>query len=271
MEKSNIYQKVSDYIDLNYESNETKKLYKSYSKRFIFGKHPDSIEKLTDNYLTKILVIIKQRKSLSVYNQYVSVLKIIYQKVLNQRKLKDIKCVKQFPKLKVLPDVRIVFNQINNIRNLKHQTILMTALKTGLRVSELLNVEILDIDRVNMKILIRQSKGGNSEFVILSYDLLQLIEYYISIYKPKKYLFEGQNEKYSKTSVNKIVKKYIGKQYSIHTLRHLAITYIINKGYSLPKAKLFSRHKSDSAIHFYYHYDKSVYNELRTEIDNISA
>lgn len=138
MEKSKLLEKVSDYIDLNYESECTRNLYKSYSKKFIYSSHPDSIEKLTNAYLVKYLLSIKQ--------------------------------------------------------------------------------------------------GG----------------------------------KYSKTSVNNLVKKYIGKEYSIHWLRHLGITYIINKNYSLPKAKLFSRHKSDSAIQFYYHYDENSFNELRQSLDKIA-
>ena len=270
MDKSNLYQKVSDYIDLNYQSTDTKKIYKSYSYRFIFGKHPDTIEKLTNDYLIKILVIIKTRKSLSVYNQYISIMKIIYQNVLKQNKLKEIKCIKQYPKLKVLPDIKIVFEKINNILNLKHRTILMTALKTGLRVSELLNISIHDIDRSQLKILVKKSKGGNSSFVIMSQELLNLIERYILSYNPKYFLFEGLSGKYSKTSVNNLVKKHIGNKYSIHMLRHLAITYLINKKYSLPQVKLFSRHKSDNAVHFYYNYDISLFDELRNSIDNIA-
>lgn len=262
---------VSDYIDLNYESDCTKKIYKSYSKKFIFSNHPDSIEKLTNKYLIKFLVSIKNTGKLSQYNQYVSVLKIIYCGVLGQNKLKDIRCVKIYPKLKKLPDISDVYNRINNIPNLKHMTILMTVLKTGLRISELLNVRLCDIDRKSMKILVTQSKGGNSEFCLLTDDLLKLFEVYYRQYKPKEYLFEGVNGKYSKSSVNSIVKKYIGKQYSIHWLRHVAITYIINKKYSLPQVKLFSRHKSDSAVHFYYHYDNSTFNELRNTIDKITA
>lgn len=271
MNKSKIYEDVSNFIDLNFSSNETIGLYKSYSKKFIFDNHPDTIEKLSDKYLKNYLVNIKSNYSLSVYNQYVSILKIIYKKVLNQNKLKDIFCIKQYPKLKKLPDIKDVGRKINSIPNLKHRTILTTALKTGLRVSELLNVKLSDIDRKGGRILISQSKGGNSEFVIMTDGLLELIVKYYKVYKPKEYLFEGVKCKYSKTSVNQIVKKYIGKQYSIHWLRHLAITYVINNGYSLPQAKLFSRHKSDSAIHFYYNYDETIFNQLKDSIDKLAG
>lgn len=233
--------------------------------------HPDSIEKLTNTYLVKYLLSFKNKSKYSQYNQHVSVLKIIYNKVLSQRKLKDVFCVKQYPKLKKLPNIKDVFNKIMGISNLKHLAILMTVLKTGLRVSELLNVKLCDIDRNSMKILVTKSKGGNSEFALLTDDLLMLLEMYYREFKPKEYLFEGVNGKYSKSSVNKLVKKHIGNQYSIHWLRHCAITYVINKNLTLPKVKLFSRHKSDSAVHFYYHYDENSFEELRKTIDNIAS
>lgn len=270
MEKSKIYAIVSDYIELNYESECTHNIYKSYSNKFIFSNHPDTIEKLSEKYLIDFLLKIKNSGKLSQFNQYVSVLKIIYCKVLNQNKLNNIKCVKIYPKLKKLPDINKVYHSIISIENLKHMTILMTTLKTGLRVSELLNIKLCDIDRKAMKIIVAKSKGGNSEFALLTDDLLCLLESYYREYKPKEYLFEGLSGKYSKSSVNKLVKKYIGKEYSIHWLRHLSITYIINQKYSLPQAKLFSRHKSDSAIQFYYHYDNTTFNELRTSIDSIA-
>jgi len=147
MEKSKLLEKVSDYIDLNYESECTRNIYKSYSKKFINSSHPDSIEKLTNVYLVKYLLSIKQSGKYSQYNQYVSVLKIIYNDVLEQKKLKDVQCVKIYPKLKKLPNIKEVFDKIMAIKNIKHLTILMTALKTGLRVSELLNIKLSDIDR----------------------------------------------------------------------------------------------------------------------------
>ncbi len=80
-------------------------------------------------------------------------------------------------------------------------------------------------------------------------------------------MFEGLNGKYSSTSVNNLVKKYIGKQYSVHWLRHIAITHVINSQFSLPQAKLYSRHKSDNSIHFYYHYDNNLFNEIRKKVN----
>lgn len=272
MEKSRIYTELSELLIRKFESKNTINVYDSYGKSFIYDKHPDSIEKLTDKYLLSYITSIKKNYSVSKYNQIVSVLKIIYHDLFGQRfKLKNVKCVKVYPKLKNLPDIKEVFVKINAVNNIKHKTILMTLLMTGLRISELLNLKISDIDSVSMKILVRNAKGGDTNFAILTNQLLfQLREYYNEC-NPKNFLFEGVNEKYSKTSVNNVVKKYIGKKYSAHWLRHLSITHVISKNIPLPKAKLFSRHKSDSAIAFYYHYDKNTFKEIRSVISEIAS
>lgn len=72
-----------------------------------------------------------------------------------------------------------------------------------MRVSEICNLKIKDIDSKRMIINIRQSKGRNDRIVPLSQNNLELLRKY----KPKEYLFNGQFDvKYSSTSCNALVK-----------------------------------------------------------------
>ncbi len=75
-----------------------------------------------------------------------------------------------------------------------------------MRVSEIANCRIADIDSTNMRIKIVQGKGAKDRFTILSQQvLLELRAYYI-IYKPKEYLFNGDRP---------------GKRYSVRSVQHL--------------------------------------------------
>ncbi len=271
MTKSNVLEIFSEYLIRNYNSDDTKKTYYSIAKKFIYDKHPETIEKLSEQYLLKYITNIKLNNSISVYNQMVSVLKLIYNKLLEQNKLKNIYCLKQYPKLKILPDYEDVIKKIKLIKNIKHKTLLLTLIVTGARINELRNMKISDINRKTMQIVIEKGKGAHSGFVILTKTLLKSLEEYYKIYKPKHYIFEGINGKYSKTSINKIIKRHIGEKYSAHWMRHLSITCIINKNISLPKAKIFSRHKANSSIEFYYHYDEKLMIELRDCIEDAVA
>jgi len=84
-----------------------------------------------------------------------------------------------------------IMKLIDGVQNIKHRTILMLLYSTGMRVSEIANCRIADIDSTNMRIKIVQGKGCKDRFTILSEQvLLELRAYYI-IYKPKEYLFNG--------------------------------------------------------------------------------
>lgn len=271
MTKSNLYELFSNYLIRKFESKCTIKIYSNCGYNFIYENHPDTIEKLSNDYLLKYVTEIK-KQSISKYNQILSVLKHLYNGVLNQKsKLKNVKCIKQYPKLKTLPDIEVVKSNILNIKNIKHKALLSTLLITGVRINELLNIKISDVDSNKMKILISNGKGGYSDFVILTDYLLSVLREYYKKEKPKEYLFEGLNGKYSKTSVNNLVKKHIGNKYSAHWLRKVAITHLINKNIPLHKTKLFSRHRSDNAVAFYYHYDNNTFDELREVVSSLSA
>lgn len=83
----------------------------------------------------------------------------------------------------------------------------------GLRRIELLNLKPIDIDSESGIVIIRQSKGKKDRIAPLSPKILELLrEYYIG-YKPKTWLFEGQNEntKYEERSLSNVLKQELTK------------------------------------------------------------
>jgi integrase/recombinase XerD len=69
-------------------------------------------------------------------------------------------------------------------QNLKHHAILMTIYAAGLRVSELTNLQVTDIDSQRQLICIRQGKGRKDRQVMLSPTLLALLRTYWKSYRP---------------------------------------------------------------------------------------
>jgi integrase len=84
-----------------------------------------------------------------------------------------------------------IMKLLDSIENIKHRTILMLLYSTGMRVSEIANCTIADIDSKNMRIKIVQGKGCKDRFTILSQQVLLELRAYYLIYKPKEYLFNG--------------------------------------------------------------------------------
>lgn len=144
-------------------------------------------------------------------------------------------------KLPAIMSPEEIMKLIDVVENIKHRTILILLYSSGMRVSEIANCKIADIDSKNMRIKVVQGKGYKDRYTIMSqHVLLQLRAYYL-IYKPVDYLFNGykQGSKYSVRSIQNIMQKALikvgleSKNYTIHTIRHSFATHLLDNGTDL--------------------------------------
>lgn len=168
---------------------------------------------------------------------------------------------------------------IDSVKNLKHRTILMMLYSTGMRLSEIANCKIADIDSKNMRIKIVQGKGAKDRFTILSQQvLLELRAYYI-IYKPKEYLFNGQvpGKRYSARSIEHLMQKALlqigleSKNYTIHTIRHSFATHLVDNGTDLHTVKELLGHTSLQTTMQYMHLSSMRISKIINPYDALPA
>ncbi len=137
----------------------------------------------------------------------------------------------------------------------------------GLRVSEIVNIKIEDIDSKRMLIHIKNAKGRKDRIVPLSQTVLELLRNYFKEYRPKEYLFNGQNElRYSIGSCQKIYKKYIDTNSSIHTLRHSSFTNLLESGTDLRIIQKIAGHSSSKTTEIYTHVSNQLLNKVNLPI-----
>ena len=164
---------------------------------------------------------------------------------------------------------------ITSLTNVKHKTILCLAYACGLRVSEIINMKVLDIDSARMVINIRQAKGKKDRIVMLSEKLLALLRVYFLEYKPKKWLFEGQyGEEYSSRSVQLVLghakkKAGIRKTGSIHALRHSFATHLYEGGTDIFSIKELLGHQSLQTTMIYTHLSKKNISKIQSPLDKL--
>ena len=184
--------------------------------------------KLIINYLEG-----KSYKSISQQNQYIGALKLFAKYILGKKDI-HLKKIERPKNKKTLPrviDQQELRAKILSISNIKHKAILALTFSCALRVSEVINMRISDIDSKRMVIHINNSKGSKDRVVNLSETILEILRKYYLEYLPNEYLFNGQNKlKYSYTSCSKIVKKYLGYNCTMHTLRHSGATAMLDNG-----------------------------------------
>ena len=122
-------------------------------------------------------LIVKQKISLSYQNQSINAIKFYMVQMLSlQRSTIAIDGLRKANRLPSVLTQEEVFDLINAIKNLKHRTVITLIYSTVLRISEVINLKITDIDSSNIRILIRYGKGQKERIIILSPMLLDFAE-----------------------------------------------------------------------------------------------
>jgi len=198
---------------LNY-SERTKDIYISYIKQFIsycgtkriIHLNSKDFQSYLDNY---------NFTSVSQQNQIINAIRFLYKFGLNKKYDKvSFKRPKKEKKLPRVIDSEFIINKLSKIDNLKHKSILTLCFSVGLRVSEIVNIKIEDIDSKRMIIHIKNAKGKKDRIVPLSESVLNLLRGYYLKYKPNKYLFNGQiSNQYSIGSCQRFIKNILTSQH----------------------------------------------------------
>jgi len=198
----------------------------------------------------------------------ISALKLFYTKTIKQPlKFKYIEYPRSEKKLPQIIEKDYLLEQISKIENKKHKAIISLAYSTGMRVSEVCNLKISDIDSKRMIITIRQSKGRKDRIVALSEKILKILREYFLEHKPKEFLFNGQFDlQYSHRSCNQIVKQYLGKDYHFHQLRHSNATALLEAGTDLRIIQKHLGHSSSKTTEIYTHVSTNILQKMALPI-----
>ena len=120
--------------------------------------------------------------------------------------------------------------------SLKYRAALSVAYGCGLRVSEIANLKVTDIDSARMLIRVEQGKGRKDRFVMLSPDLLDLLREWWRVKRPRGWLFPGQQPAQPITTrqLNRACHTAaeaakLDKRVSMHTLRHSFATHLLER------------------------------------------
>jgi site-specific recombinase XerD len=206
--------------------------------------------------------------SISQQNQIINAIRFLYKYGLEKKYDKvSFKRPRSEKKLPQIIEKEFLLEKISKISNLKHKAIISLAYSTGMRVSEVCNLKISDIDSKRMLITIRQAKGRKDRIVPLSEAILVLLRNYFRVYRPKEYLLNGQGSlRYSHRSCNQIVKKYLGADYHFHLLRHSTATTLLESGTDVRVIQKILGHKSVKTTEIYTHVSKTLLNKVKLPI-----
>lgn len=245
---------------LKHYSASSIRAYKKMLKLFLTKFMHRNLKQITKEEIEGFLyeLIRKNKISESFQNQLVNAIKAYYEHVLGMpREYYDIKRPK---KAQTIPNVlsqKEVLKIIQFPENIKHRAILWTIYSAGLRISELINLRIVDVHSEEGYLFIKDSKGKKDRKTILSAHLVTLLRQYYKKHKPSYWLFEGQTGgQYSTTSIRNIFRKSIKGTHSnpwstVHTLRHSFATHCIENNINLRHLQNMLGHNSPKTTEIY--------------------
>jgi site-specific recombinase XerD len=182
----------------------------------------------------------------------------------------------QLPKLLNEDEISRLFDALENK---KHKAMLLATYSAGLRVSEVANLKIEDIDSERMQLRIERAKGKKDRYVTLSRFLLDVLRDYFATYvpQPKVYLFESEQsgEAYPTRTIQQIFsnarsKAKILKQVGIHSLRHSFATHLLDKGTDIKYIKDLLGHFNLKTTERYLHVTNRQLMQIMSPLDDMA-
>ena len=157
----------------------------------LLGRSPAEMGK---HEIRRYLQYLRKEKKVSWSNTNIAycALKFFYGETRHRefpvKKIPRPKGEKKLPVVLSYSEIKAIFDAIDN---LKHRVILMTTYSGGLRVSEVANLRVCDID--SKQIRVNQGKGKKDRYTLLSSVILEHLRMYWREYRPSTWLFPGSH------------------------------------------------------------------------------
>jgi integrase/recombinase XerD len=225
------------------------------------------------------LHLLQQKASWSRFNQAVCALRFLYGVTLQRPGV--VPMIPYGKKLKSLPAVlsqEEIRCLLGSVRLPWFLMLLQTTYACGLRLGEVVRLQVPDLDSARMVVHIRCAKGRKDRLVPLSATLLGLLRAYWRQFRPKTWLFPGRHpeQHVNLSTVQRLIRRYlhacgITKKASMHTLRHSYATHLLEAGCDLASLQKLLGHNQISTTLLYTHIGQTHLQRAGSPLDTLLA
>ncbi|MAG60826.1 hypothetical protein CL619_03490 [archaeon] len=229
-----------------------------------------------EKYIHRLMEL---KRASSTINVYLSALKFFYEKILHKTltiKIEYQKRIKRLPEFLTQNELHKVFNAIQNP---KHLLMIKFLYATGIRVSELTNMKVKDLQLDENYAWVRQGKGRKDRPIIIAKKIKLQLKKWINKnqLESNDYLFFSyyKHKKLSTRTIQAIVKKAqlrarIKKNIHPHTFRHSFATHLIEQGNPVTSVQPLLGHNSINTTMRYLHLARPMIINVQSPLDYIS-
>ena len=192
--------------------------------------------------------------------------KLGLRRVLKQRRL---------PQLLTEAELKRFFRAIQDCGDVQHEILLKLLFYTAVRVSELVHIEVGDVDLEACKIFINRGKGAKDRYILFPASFRLVLKSHLKATPRNRYLFETRRfGPFTTRRIQQIVQGYrekasLSQPIHPHLFRHQMLTYLTTKGLTDAQIQLISGHESKKSLEVYQHLslesvDKAYQDALQT-------
>ncbi|MCK5267358.1 MAG: tyrosine-type recombinase/integrase [Spirochaetes bacterium] len=243
----------NEMYNRNYAPN-TIKVYKSSLEHFLSFAETTKYEPglRISKFLNNIISHEKRRIAYAAIN-------LFYKVIIKKECPYKLDFVKKRKRIPVVLDKDEIIEILASISNPRHTLMISMLYGSGLRVSEIVELRVSDVDLKNYLLNVKNSKGDKDRISTLSEKLKQGLEVQIKNKTGSDYVFKTiSNKKYSVRTVQQIFKNAleksgIQKNATCHSLRHSFATHLLQDGTDIRTLKDLLGHKSVKTTMVYLH------------------
>jgi len=227
----------------------------------------------------QLYLLNEKRVKLSTYIQAICGLRFFYRNTLHRRfDIDRIPLPRYETRLPVILSKEEVKALLEAPRRLGQRAILATLYGAGLRVSEVTNLKVSDLDRKRKVITVRGGKGRKDRQVMLSDSLRDVLVAWWRGARPAEWLFPGEKpgRPLSRETVFRTCKEAarragINKHVHPHSLRHAFATHLLDDGVSLPVIQVLLGHLNLKTTARYLHVSDTAVRSARSPLEMLGS
>jgi len=248
MEK--LLKKTKNELLLRGYSQKTVKSYLECLERYFLFKKKEWQMLNVDNIRSFLLRMSKKGRAPQTVNLYLNAIKFFYREIMKSTERVDIRFVKKNRRIPVVLSRREVNLIIESVKIFKHKLILAVAYGAGLRVGEVVNLKVRDLDLEELVVYIRQGKGKKDRISVVPEKIRGGLQNLVAGKGGESFVFESErggkltSASAQKVFKNGLVKAGIKKKASFHSLRHSFATHLLENGVDIRCVQELLGHQS---------------------------
>ena len=276
-EKQQLLSGFIQYLKGKRYSESTVHTYSTFVADFLHFIKNKPLEEITAREVERFSeeILVPHRYSINSQRQFISAMKqlkafvpaLAFEQLVLERPRKS----------RMLPTVlskEDVLRLLIATKNLKHRAALTMIYASGLRISELLNLKLTDINLERKQIFIRSGKGRKDRVVIFAESFIPMFKNYMATYRPVVFFIEGKpGHRYSAESIRAIIKRSaqragLSQRITPHTLRHSFATHLLDNGVDIRYIQELLGHNSPKTTMIYTHVSRKDLMSIRSPLDD---